>query len=290
MSKAYYFLAPTRNSPPNGPIRIGNIIDNVSEPERPINDNAPPAFTDKNRLYESTNLNWQSSRLNPKTRKAGLWTSFLAALGIRAEANITSETNRVDGYEIDKLTTTEFIPSKQYLQESIDQPDVKNWMLHNKNEPLWMITGVKIASGARFLVSRAKEKGFHLQFGFDATGLGYPVAAGPQVEAVNKIAMTESARAGEDFVFAYRLREIRYSGRKGLTSRDLTDKDGAWYEVGRPHVAPDDEEDRFLIKGSNIPLQDIVEEDIEDDFTAGDVDDDGTTVRCIVVGNFYLGN
>lgn len=48
------------------------------------------------------------------------------------------------------------------------------------------------------------------------TGLGYPVATGPQVEAVNKIAMTESARAGEDLVFAYRLREIRYSSKKGL--------------------------------------------------------------------------
>lgn len=290
MSKAYYFLAPTRNSPPNGPIRIGNIIDNVSEPERPINDSAPPAFTDKNQLYESTNLNWQSSRSNPKTRKAGLWTSFLAALGIRAEANITSETNRVDGYEIDKLTTTEFIPTKQYLQESIYQPDVKNWMLHNKNEPLWMITGVKIASGARFLVSRAKEKGFHFQFGFDATGLGYPVAAGPQVEAVSKVAMTESARVGEDFVFAYRLREIRYSKRKGLTSRDLTDKDGAWYEVGRPNVVPDDEENGFYIKESDVPLQDIDEEDIEDVSVTEDVEDDGTTIRCVRIGDFLSGN
>lgn len=69
----------------------------------------------------------------------------------------------------------------------------------------------------------------------------------------------------------------------------MTDKDGAWYEVGCSHVAPDDEEDRFWIKGSDIPLQDIIEEDIEDDFTADDVDDDGTTVRYVSGRGFLPG-
>ncbi|TKX27432.1 hypothetical protein C1H76_0269 [Elsinoe australis] len=229
MSKPCYFLAPTRDCPPDGPIVIGNIVDRVSEPEQPINGNAPPAFSGNNKLWQKVDGNWKREDSKSKARNASFFTSFSQALGIGSDASIFHE--RTDGatYEAEKLTTVYFNPTRQYIQKSIEDEDVRAWMMQNSNEPMWMITGIKVASGAKFYTENTRKRGLFLQVGIDMTPMGIPVSFGPKVDLSNTKGTSESAETTSDFVLAYRLREIRYSRKDGVTSKDYTK--GALYDT-----------------------------------------------------------
>ena len=52
MSTKVFFLAPTRDSPPDGPIALGNVIADPRSPEIALNDPDSPAIQDL-KVYET---------------------------------------------------------------------------------------------------------------------------------------------------------------------------------------------------------------------------------------------
>ncbi|KAF1353426.1 hypothetical protein BDV97DRAFT_367033 [Delphinella strobiligena] len=295
MSKKCYFLAPTRDTPPDGRIALGNIIASISDPEDSINDLDPLACPPSS-VHRSCLTNWKSERTKSQAKKGGVWSGFLQAVGVGGELSLTRTSSRTDAYEFKKLTTTYFVPTKQYIEKSISDPAVKNWMLFNRGAPLYMITGVKVASGATFMTELAKERGFRFQLGIDATPLGVPLTAGPNFDIWNSSKESESSETESDFVFAFRVREILYKQKGGIDSKDYVK--GAMYGLeGKPvgeagvqrHPAfevdgladEDPAQDEFRFGFRTVEAYD--DDDDDDD------DDDASSVICVVPEGFYTG-
>ena len=70
--------------------------------------------------------------------------------------------------------------------------------------------------------SALRKRGIYLHVGIDGTTFGVPSGAGPQADLESSHSETISFDGGSEFVFAFRLREIRYTARKGIVQREFT--------------------------------------------------------------------
>lgn len=286
MSKKYYYLAPTRESPPDGRIALGNIIASISQPEDSINEDDPLRLP-PNSIITSISTNWKSEKTKSESKNGGVWAGFLEVLGVGGQFNVSRTNSQTDAYEFDKLTTTYFVPTKQYIEEAISNPDVKDWMVYNKGNPLYMITGVKVASGAKFVTEMAKERGFRFQVGVNASMFGVPVQAGPNIDILNSSTERESSDAVSDFVFAFRVREVRYKKKTGVISKDFVK--GAMY--GLEATPDDDEEEDVDFEIDGLAERDPKEDELDFDSRVIDAyDEDGSGVECVIPEGFYIGS
>ncbi|CAD0014237.1 unnamed protein product, partial [Aureobasidium pullulans] len=205
-----YFLAPTRDAPPNGRIALGNIIADISEPENSINECNPPTLP-SNAIYTSIATNWRSEKSRSRDRKGSVWAGFLQVLGVGGELNITRNNSQTDAIS------------------------------------------------------------------------GIPINFGPEVDISKKQTEKESADATSDFVFAFRVREIRYKVKTGLTHKDFVK--GAMYSIGDPFAYEEDED----VEWGNFEFadDDPQEDDLDRGFEGlGSCEEDGDAVKCFVPASF----
>jgi hypothetical protein len=147
---------------------------------------------------------------------------------------------------------------------------------------VYMVTGVKVAYGATVKEMVRTGKIGKAVAGFDGKAAGVPFSFRPKVQGAKETMKSTYFDAETPFVFAYRLREIRY--RKGV----LTDKpyrDGALYAVGgqEEKADADGEESKegiiFLeldeddVTGEDVGLKSVEAREVEEG--VGDEDEDG---------------
>ncbi|KAL6720846.1 hypothetical protein ACLMJK_002771 [Lecanora helva] len=214
-----YFLAPTRDCPPSGPIALGNIIASPSTPEEALNSSPieplPP-------IHESYKGDWRADLSRYKRGKIGIWTKFLQVLGVGVDVSVNFITGDLDIYQFNRIDTKFFVPSREYVEQSVSTPEVQDFVAKSKfRANIYMITGIKIARGASIASSKLRDRGINLQFGIDGTSAGIPFAAGPDIELGTGRGQDISFNTSSDFVFAFRLREIMYSKKKGIEHREF---------------------------------------------------------------------
>ncbi|KAJ5218047.1 uncharacterized protein N7498_000146 [Penicillium cinerascens] len=161
---------------------------------------------------------------------------------------------------LSRLDTEYIIPTIEYIEESIRQPEaLKTLSQQNYEKNLYMITGIKTAiGGAKIKTILSKKKGMKLKIGADLTSLGIPIQAGPMLEPSSSNSEGTAFSDSSDFVFAYRLREIYYSQKSGvIKTKDYTK--GAAYGM---------EKDLPIFRDK----EDVVE--FEDDFNVDGVADE----------------
>ncbi|GAB7350552.1 hypothetical protein MBLNU459_g1133t1 [Dothideomycetes sp. NU459] len=278
MSKKTYFLAPTRATPPDGPIVLGNVIASPLRPEHAINGDPPPPFLNKNEPYSTQVTDWKNERERAQCGSGGIWAKFLQFLGAGGNGSLSIKSSKCDVYEFDKLTTTYFVPSTRYVTRSLEDPEVQDYMHYNPSGRLYMITGIKVASGATVALEKAREWGLSLQVGVDMTILGVPITAGPEVRIARSSREKESFSMASDFVFAYQLIQIKYKRKKMKSHTDYTR--GAMFGIDDNQPAKhDDDEDEFELAGladaeSFLPGLGLRKIDAEEN--------DGSNITCIV--------
>lgn len=166
---------------------------------------------------------------------------------------------------------------RRYLEQTVlGDPSVLAYLRASRlgRNSIYMITGVKIVRGAQ--VKETIERGFggDTEVGVDATMVGVPVSVGPKLEASKENKREISFSGSSDFVFAYRLRKIRYREGKPLKQDEYVN--GAL--LGR---------DEELGLGDAFPEFDIdmVEEDLSTDEGSrvdAVVDDDDEECVCVL--------
>ena len=167
------------------------------------------------------------------------------------------------------MTTCSFMPKRAFIRESVLQEDVQQYLLDTKfREKIYMITGIMIASGASSVTGYMKEKGMYAHVGVDATMFtGVPISAGPELGLSSKTENEVSFQDADDFVFAFRVREIKVK-KSGEVTDTRFDK-GALFSIGG-----DEEGDGKV---------DIEIEGLDDEDTAGH--DFGMDVKEISTGD-----
>ena len=268
----FYFLAPTRDSPPDGPIVLGSLIASPNNPEDAINGTAPPAFLDPKAPYEAYQTNWSSEREKYFSGSGGIWASFLQFAGLGGDLSITASKSDKDIFQFQKLVTKYFVPNTKYVREAVKDPDVDDFLRKTKyRDSLYMITGVKIAIGATVTKEKMRERGVYAQFGVDLTAtMGMPIQFGPKGDFKKGQSEKESSSEMSDFIFAFRLRKIRF--KKGeIVHEDYTKH--ALYSNTEP-ANEGDEEQEMVVDGLAEEAETAAEVGIDSAASAID-DEDG---------------
>lgn len=273
-----YFLAPTRDCPPSGPIALGNIITSPLTPELPL---SAPLRIDQNvmPILVTYHENWRLELEKHKKGKVGIWTSFLQMVGIGADFSVSYDISSSSIYEFKRLETQTFWPSKAYVQKSVTAPEVQEFLAKKRfRHNVYMITAISVAVGATMTSKALRERGVYVQLGMDGTIAGVPIKAGINSDVGWGENQGVSFQGGSDFVFAFRLREICYTAKRGIVEKDFTR--GTLYGLDDAAAAEErdrriEEEKKIARKDEQFELLGLADVDVK----AEDVDEDAREIE-----------
>ncbi|KAB8278136.1 hypothetical protein BDV30DRAFT_234084 [Aspergillus minisclerotigenes] len=182
--KKAFFLTPTWEYNPTGPVQLGNIILSPTNPAEALN--GPHRVAP---IPES---------LFPVTTKTGV-----TCTGVSHQSSV-GET-----YAFDMIETMEFIPTPEYLAQNMAAPAVVKFLERSRfRKYLHMITGLKVVRGAKIKSAASRASGVDFKVRVDMSGTGVPVNLGPEIATERKYRVRGSFESISDFVFAFRLRRI----------------------------------------------------------------------------------
>lgn len=150
-----------------------------------------------------------------------------------------------------------------------------------------MVVSIKIAFGASITRTLLRDHGVHVQVGVDASAAGFPVCGGPQGTIGWGRSESSSCKRDNGFIFAFRLREICYTTRRGISERGYTKGalfglDNKW---GSQEGAPNCGWPQNLTGNDDVEFEllGLADEDVhaeEVDHYSKDVIEDGEQCEC----------
>jgi hypothetical protein len=219
-----YFLTPTRTCPPEGHICLGSIIASPSLVDEPISTRPPPPL-DPDSVTTHTERQWKRTVTTAaNSGQVGIWTSFLQVfVGASIDAGVAWRNDASQSYSAKSMKWSEFRPSLQYIKTAVADEDVDEFVRANKfREKIYMVTGIMVASGASGVIHSMRERGIYAHAGVDGTLFGggtAPFALGPEGEYNWGGKESTSFKDSDDFVFAFRLRQIKVKKSGQITSK-----------------------------------------------------------------------
>jgi hypothetical protein len=214
MPKLYYFQAPnfTINPDSHTAPALGSIFYSLDHLTAPLNQQnipyIPPELTN-----QSASENFDESVDRGFAGSVGINATIAQGIAGTATAVYAFAKDKKNVYRCEELETVEFEPNQQFINDSITasknvQDTISNALIGQKR--VYMITGLKIATGFSTSTSKGTQHGPVLNIGVDATAFGVPEEAGPQMELSTNSARTVSqGRTLNKIVFAYRVVKIR---------------------------------------------------------------------------------
>lgn len=218
-----YLLAPQFIfKPETGPIALGSLIADPFRPHRVLTSIDEPALTSEYpRVEKVPEYDSKFSRDSSRNASFGVWAQFLQTASAKIHAS--HSTDALAQFTMDALETVYFVtdPMQEEIAARIKVPRVqaaiKSGQLLGRRQPVYMVTGLKIAKN----FSVVKERGVHREGGIGA-GVPIPTPAGDigigaDLEGGVSKRERDEWRAGVDIVFAYQLLKIEVKGWKDKT-------------------------------------------------------------------------
>jgi hypothetical protein len=214
MPKLYYFQAPTFSINPESDVapKLGTIYPNLDRLTNPLNQfenvHVPQRLRNNSNsdgFDESVGKSFEGS--------AGLSANALQGLAGTAEVMYAFAHDKKKVYHCEELETDEFEPDDAFVNDSITASQRVQNFLENAlpgRKRVYMITGLKVATGFSMSTSRKTNQGPILNIGVDGTAAGIPVEAGPELEfKVGDARIVSHGRTKNKIVFAYRVIKIK---------------------------------------------------------------------------------
>jgi hypothetical protein len=251
--KKTYILLRNADYSPTGPFQLGSLLSNPTIPESLIEKFLPIPFPPDLPIQTSFLTDFKSSSSLENSGKYGIFTIFLSVLRIGAdyehEFKMTREINA-------KRLETQFItPTREYLEMIVQDSAVQAFVQEQRfRANVYVVTGLRVALGVSSgSESEEGKEGLNVSISVDATAAtGVPVGVGPDISIERGKNREVGWEGGEDFVYAYRVKEVRYSVRKGrVVGKDVK---GDLYSV----------EGKKVVKEGNKDDGEEVTLDIED--------------------------
>ncbi|KAK1830612.1 hypothetical protein QBC39DRAFT_383093 [Podospora conica] len=208
-----YILAPNFTYRPNTSICLGDIIQDPSDPTRPLSSLPSAVPTESHLDYDARLATSTSSSLN-----GSVFAKFLDLAEARLGAGVSRDAR--DVYAMERLETVYFTkqPTEEEAAERVKDARVAaaiNAGVFGK-KPVYMISALKIARGLR--VETGRGRGWNADVGVGvplAAALGVPLEVGVEVGGGRERAVEASWTVGEDVVFAYQCHVLGYKGWRG---------------------------------------------------------------------------
>ncbi|KAL8880049.1 MAG: hypothetical protein Q9198_002463 [Flavoplaca austrocitrina] len=250
-------------------------------PALPINQSVMPIVS-----HEETD--WKLILEKHKGGSIGLWGSFLLVMGAGGDIGFTHGIVDVRTYQFDRLETQTFWPTEEYVKSSVGSKAVQDFLKSKKFfHNVYMVTSIKIAHGANISRSAMRYHGVFAQLGVDGTPAGIPISAGPQGDLEWGRTKTSSLDRESGFVFAFRLREVRYTTKRGLKQNEFVK--GALFGLGEStldEVRAGEDAGIDLEESQEFELMGLADDDVcadDVDESAKEIVDDGEMCECVVL-------
>ena len=271
--KKTYFLCPASDfihPPPAGPLCLGSIIRSTSAPQYPLNRGTVVAVADA--VPPVVETDWKKTVSIEKGLGLGVYAQFLqlatGGLPLGPEVNVDHSTKTANVFAFDTVTTLGFEPTQEYVEEAIKAPAVQTWLREPKQRfapvvSLFLVTGMKLAKGARIKYSASQSTKVKGNIGIDVAALG--TTFGPKGHwSSTSDDETEFNRESE-FVFAFRVKRLKFGRR---TKAEEYNK-GAFLGIGG------EQED-----GESVLVEDMDGSEIKTAKAVPDVTENGS-VYCV---------
>lgn len=195
---------------PDGTLQLGQVLAKPKDPAYVLQPTGPLDLHEGMKVEHVTreNLNMQTN--DEITGQFSAW----AKLGyLPAYFKTSAATQRSHDYvwHFETLESYTTSPTLAYVTAAMRHGDVpatlKSFLFKTR---VYMVTGVRVAKGAR--MRRRDQASTSLEAAGQTSGPDQSVTAGTQVKMEEKKLDAEDFDKSSDFVFAYRLNEVRYRG------------------------------------------------------------------------------
>jgi hypothetical protein len=222
MSGKSWYLAPNFDNPPppDGTLDLGSLVTSF-EDDVPLNSQplALPLTTKVVRPDISCKTGFSATREELRVRNFGIWAQIYES---KNKMSFGKELDENEKLVIDTVQTTFFNPPRQYIEESLKDEDVQFWIGHTKwRKPLYMVTGLKYAHGARWTHSTSAKHSLGMEAGIDGRSLGAPLGAGVGLDLTKRQKDGTAFETSSDFIFAIRFSRITFE-RHGVIEKRQT--------------------------------------------------------------------
>jgi hypothetical protein len=136
-------------------LHLGTIIENLTSVE-PLNEDCRLDIPQAG-LYCDHKEGFSATRSNMKKGDYGVWAKFVGIEGLGGELGWVTEGSDEDTYSFKGIDTIYFNPKQEYLRNSMNEDDVQEYMKGRQYEPVFIITGLKIARGPTFSSTKFKK-------------------------------------------------------------------------------------------------------------------------------------
>ncbi|KAL9485049.1 hypothetical protein ACSS6W_003838 [Trichoderma asperelloides] len=232
-----FFYAPTWDYPPDGPIKLGNVITSVKKPERPLH-RVPPTDSD---IFSTKKTNVKHAQDESQNEKFSILVKFFHLFGLDVQVSVGRQTSDQRKFSFKSIETRQFIPTLSYIQTCVENSNVRRFLeMSRYRKPVYVITGLKIVFGdeASMVTSHSVQDSPVVQIGgiipqvgpIRLNGLG----SGNSI-ATKTVTEWESS---DNFVFAFRVSKVLVGKTTG-------------------HVISEGDYRRGAMLGDNTELQEI---------------------------------
>ncbi|KAE9368048.1 hypothetical protein N431DRAFT_471420 [Stipitochalara longipes BDJ] len=242
MTEKCWFVLQHKHFPPDGPIKLGQLVSNPAEPYQVIDFSGPSPYPPNMPIIASVEQNfaWDSATKSDENLTLSSRTNGLPVSGaVRAEFKNTTHSYA----QFETLETTIIVPTPEFISSSMNRPVIKEFLSsHVLPKKVFMITGLKIGRKGKAGHERTINRDFGLQLGVQPTS-GMSFSLGPDIRGERENSERVSSTAS-DFVWAFSLRQIHY--RRGKPGKSSTYTDGATLGVNddEDNDMDDSEEER----------------------------------------------
>lgn len=218
-----YLVAPNFSITPasattKGPLDLGTIVTDLRR-YRPVNQgalNRVPIPEDER--YVDVIEDVSSTVSSSRGGEGGIFAKILDQ-SIGGDASLKGQRSSEDVFTISKLETRYFYPSIGYVKQCLNLPDVRQFHeVFGEEEPIYLITGLKIAWGATVTTSRQSGYEGNLKAGVEAPAGVVDLGVGANTGLSRQDGYTSSYGKPRDFVLGIQLEKIRYK-KKSLFSK-----------------------------------------------------------------------
>jgi hypothetical protein len=183
-------------------------------------------------------------------------------------------------FEIERVESQILEPSDDYVQQTLTKPSVREYLAAKcYRQPLYMIVGVKVGRNARIIQGRFNLTGGTVFAEVPGFVSGIPVDPKLDLSIGTSRFQGVKRQLAESFVFAYRLREVRYSIKVHLSRLGRTLTRGArLHSAESSSVMVDADRIEESDREEEIEYDGLSEQDALEDVPCGKVVD-----GCILV-------
>jgi hypothetical protein len=237
---------------PGGCISLGQILTKPFEPSIPLLPDGPITIPEID-----------IERSHQIGVKMGSRTSLGGSFQLWAEADLLPVSGNTGGkvnisqdetWEFERLEGEITVPKLVNVKEAMAKDEIVAQIRRNRfsfRKRLYMVTGVRVARGARLCQNNSKTVGANAKTLVDLTAVSaVPLKVGPEVNVSTEKSHSYSFQGASDFVYAYRVCEVYYG--KDVYVKPYNKGETSGVSEGASEESEDDseevEEERVLVE------------------------------------------